>query len=51
MQGADTSTQPAPVVRHPAKAVEQAVSVVRVFARPVQTWLAQAPAVHEHALK
>lgn len=51
MQGADTSTQPAPFVKHPARAAEQVVSVVRVVAKSVQTWLEQDPDAHEHALR
>lgn len=43
--------QPAPFVKHPAKAAEQVESVVRVVAKAVQTWLEQAPDAHVHALR
>ena len=49
-QAAVISTQPAPLVTHPAKAFPHAVSVVRVAARSVQILFAHV-VVHVHALR
>ena len=50
MHWADISTQPAPVVTHPARAPAQAASVVRVAAYSVQSLFTQV-VVHVHDLR
>ena len=49
-QGAEMSTQPAPIVTHPAKADPHTVSVARVTGRSMQSLLVQA-LVHVQALR